>query len=761
MFRLSRISTKLGLIYSALFAAMMLAIVVITYAVVTDRARIIVGDQIVASGEVFTHLFVERGADLQADARLQVRDFGFRSAITSEDLPTVVSALETLKQRLLVDGLAYVDIDGAAQSVVGADLPLSKLRDQIAESAFGDYEHAPGIAFRDEQALLAGYVPVLAPDLVGFVVFGDAITEQDIAEIVDLSAIPLAVQIAPLRNQNALSGSVEQIEGDVVYRHQIPALVDAQAVELILSYPLQVAFAPFRVLVLSLGIISLTGALLVCAASWLVAGRLSRPVAALAEAANRVRQGDEAKVSITTGDELQGLATAFNHMSSEVRSREQEIKRRARLDIETMLPNRLAFEEAIALHLPNNTQMAVIAIGIDRFSEIRSALGFEASAALLQDVFKHLSEHAGVLSTALVSGDVLAALVMNKADATIESCAEDLRRALNRAFQIHGNSIDIIITMGVSRIGDVTETAALKRAMIALDQARASNVWRAEYDNDRYVKTSDNLSLMGDLLKAIENNHLFVEYQPKFDLRAGLPVGVEALVRWNDPKRGKVYPDLFIPLAEETGHIERLTEFVLSESVTAQEILHHSGHDLCMSVNISGRLVGNSTFTDKAMQLASRAVGKICFEITETAVMEHPEDGIAALNAFVAAGIDISIDDYGSGLSSLAYLKQLPATELKIDKAFILEIDKSQRDVMLARSTIDLAHSLGMKVTAEGIETETAMVLLSGMGCDVGQGYYLGRPMPLQNLLKFLSTHCHSDFDEPATRPTMKHGMPV
>jgi EAL domain-containing protein (putative c-di-GMP-specific phosphodiesterase class I) len=191
-------------------------------------------------------------------------------------------------------------------------------------------------------------------------------------------------------------------------------------------------------------------------------------------------------------------------------------------------------------------------------------------------------------------------------------------------------------------------------------------------------------------------------------------------------------------MAEETGHIQALTEWVLVRALADQEALRRAGHDVSMSVNLSGRLLHDQEFADKILTIIGTAASRFCLEVTETAAMENPELAMHSLERYRAAGIQVAIDDYGSGLSSLAYLKSFPATELKIDKAFVLDIADSQRDSLLVRSTIDLGHSLGMKVTAEGVETATALSLLALMGCDAAQGYFIGRPMPLGNLIEFL-----------------------
>jgi diguanylate cyclase len=206
-------------------------------------------------------------------------------------------------------------------------------------------------------------------------------------------------------------------------------------------------------------------------------------------------------------------------------------------------------------------------------------------------------------------------------------------------------------------------------------------------------------------------------------------------MRWTHPRRGAVPPDLFIGMAEETGHIRALTEWTVRRAIDDQRRLADAGHQVCMSVNLSGRLLADESFAETLIVAARGAAGRLRVEITETAAMHDPEAALRIIDRLVAGGISVSLDDYGSGLSSLAYLKRIPADELKIDKAFVMGLDQSSRDALLVKSTIDLAHGLGMKVTAEGVETETSLALLSGMGCDMAQGYYVGRPVPLDELI--------------------------
>jgi EAL domain-containing protein (putative c-di-GMP-specific phosphodiesterase class I) len=227
---------------------------------------------------------------------------------------------------------------------------------------------------------------------------------------------------------------------------------------------------------------------------------------------------------------------------------------------------------------------------------------------------------------------------------------------------------------------------------------------------------------------------------------------VEALVRWTHPSRGPLAPDLFIPMAEETGHIGALTEFVLRQAVIDQAQLADAGWPVTMSVNISGRLLGDRAFAKHAIDVVRVSKHGFCFEITETAVIDNPKLALENIEMFAAHSISISIDDYGSGLSSLAYLRQMPAHELKIDKLFVQHLTDSKRDALLVRSTVDLAHGLGLKVTAEGVEQPACIALLAAMGCDMAQGYLISRPLPVNDLLTILEDAHRMDFLEQTTR---------
>ncbi|WP_409605397.1 putative bifunctional diguanylate cyclase/phosphodiesterase [Brevundimonas sp.] len=405
-------------------------------------------------------------------------------------------------------------------------------------------------------------------------------------------------------------------------------------------------------------------------------------------------------------------------------------------DQETGLVNRLSLERLAAAGPP----AYVILFGVDRFEVLRNAIGYDSMASLLTTLGHRLSGLTGRAAVARVGAGVLGLVLRADDDEDAVRMAARICEAAQAPVILNGAPVDIALTAGVARTGAASRSvgSALDRAAIAVDQARAAHRRAGLFDAVRYGDPAGNLSLISELMAALDNGEFSLNYQPKYDFRAEGVTAVEALARWTHPRRGFVSPELFVAMAEETGHIRPLTEWVIHQAIRDQAHLRRAGHDLMMSVNISGRLLSDESFADFALAAVDQSGARLCFEITETAVVGNPEMALHILDRFADAGISVSLDDYGSGLSSLTYLKQIRADELKIDKSFILGLDDSARDGLLVKSTIDLAHGLGMKVTAEGVETPTALALLRGMGCDMAQGYLIGRPVSFAALLERL-----------------------
>ena len=302
------------------------------------------------------------------------------------------------------------------------------------------------------------------------------------------------------------------------------------------------------------------------------------------------------------------------------------------------------------------------------------------------------------------------------------------------------NPLALILSVGLF-------AAAMAAAFVL--GARVSTARRDELDRVTADAVPPPTGLAGDLDAAIVRGQLFLVHQPKSHARDNSIESVETLVRWRHPDRGLIGPNDFIRLAEERGEIRRITEWVVIRTLAEQRSLAACGHLLTFHINISAHLLGDRDFAQWLLDTLRGAAGPIGLEITETAMIHDPVGALANLHLFADAGLHIAIDDYGAGLSSLAYLKQLPAHELKIDRLFIQSLSTSHRDPLLVRSTIDLAHALGMKVTAEGVDSASAMALLRVMGCDMIQGYLIAKPMPLGELRAFLDMRDESDGSAP------------
>lgn len=348
-----------------------------------------------------------------------------------------------------------------------------------------------------------------------------------------------------------------------------------------------------------------------------------------------------------------------------------------------------------------------------------------------------------------IASDTVEIVLESRSRETLDNVLTTLKDLFSREVEFDEESLEIDFLLGAAAAnGPVTsDVRMIEQAELALRQASGDrrSVVR---DADSAQETVDRIALARDLSRAIDQDELFLQYQPKLHVRRQRIAGVEALIRWNHPERGLVSPGDFIPIAEETRAIMPLTLWTIRQALVDQAALAQSGHDLRIFVNIAGALLCDARFVDEACALVRGKEDKIGFEITETSVIRDPESAIANLKAFADLGVEIAIDDYGAGLSSLAYLKRLPARELKIDKLFVTQLTSSNRDPLIVRSTIDLAHALEMEVVAEGVETQAALALLSVMGCDMIQGFLISRPVGLDALIEYLNDGRHAGIIE-------------
>ncbi|MCI3131750.1 putative bifunctional diguanylate cyclase/phosphodiesterase [Phenylobacterium aquaticum] len=757
-----RLQTKLTVLYAGLFGLSLLLISMAVFSAISSQVERQVRGELVASGTVFDRVWSLRSDQLRQGAALLSRDFGFREAVATRDRATIVSAMENLRSRFRIDRAFIIGVDG---SVTAADEGGLAPHAEALLSALYESDSPQGIFVLDGAPYQMVATPILSPDLIGWVVFAARLDSTELRGLERLSAIPLDAAVAhrdgghwiagtpagrgrsdldrfvtdALGARNAAPRTLGTAHGAAIALVKpLPTLTGKDGAALLLTYPLSRAYAPYRALFATIALTGVLGLILVILGSWSLARSLTRPISTLDEAARRLQRGEDGHVSIDSQDEIGRLAESFNLMATEIRERERRITHLALHDAETGLPNRLSLERAIDERREEGP-LFVAVMGIERFAHVRGAIGYALAAQVVREVGERLAglrEEGAVarLSTAVV-GLVFSAPDASAAEAMVGYLLSDLEQPLH----VSGDAIDVSLSVGLARVEATGASAtAIERATIALDQARGAKRKTAFFDAEAYGDPSSNLALMSGMLWAIRSGQIELYHQPKYDLRRRGVHAAEGLVRWRHPTRGMLRPDLFIPMAEETGHIRTLTDWVLRQAVEDQAALAREGHELDIAINISGRLLGDNDFADLVARTTPKAAGKLTFEITETAVIENPDLALQILDRFRDAGVSISIDDFGSGLSSLAYLKQIRGHELKIDKSLITDVSESQRDALIVRSTIDLAHSLGLKVTAEGVETANTFQLLAAMGCDSIQGYLIAKPQPLGELMDFL-----------------------
>jgi diguanylate cyclase (GGDEF)-like protein len=377
----------------------------------------------------------------------------------------------------------------------------------------------------------------------------------------------------------------------------------------------------------------------------------------------------------------------------------------------------------------------VLLLDLDRFKEVNDALGHSIGDILLRNVGTRLAaqlRHGDELVR--LGGDEFAMMLATATGDEALALGERLRAALQEAFVIEGMTVYIDASIGIALCPDVATSVdgLLQRADIAMYQAKNEGLGTVVYTAE-----SDDLTLrlrgIEELRRAIDEHQLVLHYQPKADLRTGLVEGVEALVRWNHPVQGLLYPDAFIPDAERFGIMRRLTSSVLAMALDDVRRWRATDGPRNVAVNVSASNLLDTELPEqiRTMLEVRRLPGAaLTVEITEGTLMVDPGRALRVLERLRDLDVLISIDDYGTGYSSLARLRDLPVTELKLDKSFVQQIDQDDRAIAIVESTIALAHSLGLRLVAEGIETERTMQLLTALGCDVGQGYYIGRPVP-------------------------------
>jgi diguanylate cyclase (GGDEF)-like protein len=426
----------------------------------------------------------------------------------------------------------------------------------------------------------------------------------------------------------------------------------------------------------------------------------------------------------------------------------------------TGLPNRrLLYDRLDAATLGADKAgepLAVLLIDLDGFKEVNDSLGHKAGDLLLRRIGPRLAEVTGATDTlARLGGDEFGVLLPG-ADATgAQAAAARLRAALDRPFEIEGLSLMVDASVGIAvhpEHGNDAETL-LQHADVAMYQAKGARTGCEVYRPERDAHSRDRLGLAGGLRRAIDSGELVLHYQPKEDLRTGKVTGAEALVRWLHPERGLLAPGEFLPAAEHTALMRPLTLHVVDQALAQCRRWHDAGLDLTVAVNLAVANVIDRGFPDAVAELLERhgvAPNRLQLEITENVVMADPARGLEVLDRLRTIGVSLSLDDFGTGHSSLAYLTRLAVDELKIDRSFVWEMGSDAGAAAIVRTTVELARALGLRVVAEGAEDATTWEQLRKLGCDLSQGYHLSPPLPAIELESWLAARRMSAAVRPA-----------
>lgn len=749
----------------ALLLVVQLASFVVIQNAISSNGRAMIAAELEVGERVFQRLLKQNAEMLTQGAQLLAKDYGFLSAIASRDDETITSALTNHGARIgssftvMVDTERQIRVDSAHALSDNARRLILQLVD--AAELEGS---AVGTGIIDNGPFQIVVVPVKAPVVVGWVVMAFPMDQRLATDMLALSSLETSFLIhSDGGNWNASATTLgpESIAGlintlgkyDTTLRSTLDIGIGAdqyagfitrlakdgkQTAMVVLQRSVSAAIAPYRELQMTLLILTAAGLFIAAGVSIVTARRITGPLRELTSTARRLGAGDfDGPIPVGGGEEIAELSNAFGAMRSGIANREAEIHKLAYWDSLTDLPNRAQFTRKLAQVIASADPCHILMMDLDRFKNVNDVLGHSFGDALLRSVAQRLIAHSGAepANIARLGGDEFAILLVNGTLANAHTVAMRILKSLELPIVLDDQAVDLGAGIGIAGYpehgGDAE--SLLSRAEVAMHVAKRSGNQASVYDAAKDESSQQSLSLLSDLRRAVDRNELKLYVQPKLSLANGEVNGLEALVRWVHPERGMIFPDQFIPFSEQTGFIRVLTLWVLDRSAALCSTLAAEGMHPKISVNISARDLMDQDLTAKYADILARhnvSASSFCLEITESAIMDDPVRAQNTLESLHALGAELSIDDFGTGYSSLAYLKQLPVDELKIDKSFVMNMEHDANDAKIVRSTIDLGHNMGLRVVAEGIESEQTWALLAHMGCDSGQGYFMSRPIP-------------------------------
>lgn len=718
---------------------------------------------------IFTEQFNSRGDYLGTFAETVAKDYGIKD-IFEEDTRSLLVALNNHRKRIDADLAMTISSEGIITGQLQvAHLGNNKSKVQKGPELGNKFKHTDWLESQQQAHFYlvndALYQMSLSPltvgsTTIGWLAFGFEINQKLAEHFLNITQLQVDFIIenntewrlvASSNNEADVSFSHSIVEGKtpkkyIAIGHLITEFDEqkfglamyglrADIVEV-----LQKQWWQLLILTLFTLLLSLTSA-------YLIAASITKPIKRLVEQAKIIASGDyNQKISVKDGSELGQLAKEFNAMQQAVLNREQEITHRASHDPLTELPNRNILIPELDKLINKKTSFQLFHLNLSRLKDVNETLGHDVGDWLIQRTAKRLAELSQFTLLCHTGGDEFVLLFKEDNIHTIPELVFGINTNLEAQCDYKGINLQLQVRMGISSYPEHGNTGntLLQMADTALHSAKEKNSNYQCYDKSLDVNSVERLNLINDLKIAIVDNQLELHYQPKLDLKTNIVTHAEALVRWHHPTLGMVAPDNFIHIAEQTGQITQLTRWVISTALKQSAVWRNNGIDINIALNISAENLKEPDFYEyicEAITIYNVPESKVTLEVTESAVVDNPEAAIVLLQRFKDIGFKISIDDYGTGYSSLAQLKQLPVHELKIDKSFVQHLHEDEDDRIIVRSTIELAHNMGLSVVAEGIEDDFSLRWLTEHGCELGQGYFISRPKTTSDFTTWIKKH--------------------
>jgi diguanylate cyclase (GGDEF)-like protein len=746
--RFGTLSTRIALLYAALFALVLGLVVSLAAGALARFGEASAARDLAANARVFDEILAARARQMADQADVLAHDFGFREAVATGDAPTIASALTSLEARARSDMAFVLTLEG---EVLAADATGVPAPETLWTQLDNGGKH--GIIRSEQGFALAAAAPVEAPDLIGWLVIAQPLDRNELDRLVELAPISLEASVVDAARQpawlrEASAGAVFEREEHSRFLYHVSDLAvlqDGIAPRLMLRHSLAESLAAYASLKWWLIILASGGIVLVLGLSWKVARSVTEPLQQLDEATRLIGQGCKVSLRAETDDEIGRLAESFNQMVAAIEERERQIIHVGLHDGLTGLPNRKLFTEQLGNTLSRRRageQVMVAYVDLDDFKMVNDTLGHPAGDALLRIIADHLREDLPDALIARLGGDEFAILIDGINDkSSLGNIADALLRCFHRPLSINDQHASCGASIGIAMApGDGEDGITLmKNADLALYRAKhegKSTYHFFEPALDEAARYRRQLEL--DLRAAIKEGGFELNFQPLYSLAEKRLTGFEALIRWNHPTRGRISPTEFIALAEETGLIIPMGEWVLREAC------HQASswpEDVSVAVNVSPKqfaATGIAATVLSALSASGLPPHRLELEITEGIFIADVETTLVTLHSLRNLGVKIALDDFGTGYSSLSYLRSFPFDKVKIDKSFVEDLGTSVNGHAVIRAITTLAAALGMETLAEGVEDVAQFEVLEREGCQHIQGYLFSRPVSAEAVADLL-----------------------